>query len=152
MRWPFGPAHLTLKPSKNKKKQNKTKQSKKQPPKKAKQNRNRNKSIQPQNKTKQTNRNKTNTKKKTKEKKHKNTQTFQTQINKKKPPQQSTKNWEKKQALLTLLELLQTHKKQTTITLKPQKTNPKKHLFAMFKKNRLFFINFLFFSSYSFCF
>ena len=36
--------------------------------------------------------------------------------------------------------------KQTTITLKPQKTNPPKHLFAMFKNNPLFFIDyFLFF-------
>ena len=33
-----------------------------------------------------------------------------------------------------------------------KKQNPKKHHFAMFKNNPLFFINFLFFSTYSFCF
>ena len=32
--------------------------------------------------------------------------------------------------------------KQTTITLKPQKNKPKKHHFAMFKNNPLFFIIF----------
>ena len=50
------------------------------------------------------------------------------------------------------MELCQTHQKQTTITLKPQKNKPKKHHFAMFKNNPLFFTNFCFFSTYRFCF
>ena len=41
--------------------------------------------------------------------------------------------------------------KQTTISIKPQKRKPKTQ-FSMFKNNPLFFINFLFFSSYNFCF
>ena len=42
--------------------------------------------------------------------------------------------------------------KTNLLILKPQKNKPKKHHFAMFKNNPLFFINFLFFSTYSFCF
>ena len=72
-------------------------------------------------------------------------------MNNNKPPQKSPQNWGK-QAFLTLLKQCQTHQKQTIIILKPQKNKPKKHHFAMFQNNPLFFINFQFFSTYSFCF
>ena len=72
-------------------------------------------------------------------------------MNNNKPPQKSPKNWEK-QAFLTLLKQCQTHQKQTFIILKPQKNQTQNTPFAMLKHNPLFFINFLFFSTYSFCF
>ena len=36
--------------------------------------------------------------------------------------------------------------------IKTSKNKPQKHNFAIFKNNPLFFINFLFFLTYSFCF
>ena len=122
MRWPFGPPHLTLKPSKKQKKtetgtttsNHKTKQSKQT-------------EIKPKPKSKT----------KTRRTKHPN---LPTQINKKKPPHKAPKLGEKKQAILTLFQLHQTKHND----LKPEKTN-KKQPFAMFKNNPLFFINFLFF-------
>ena len=72
-------------------------------------------------------------------------------MNNNKPPQKSPKNWEKK-TFLILLKQCQTHQKQTFLILKPQKNQTQKTPFAMFKNNPLFFINFLFFSTYSFCF
>ena len=73
-------------------------------------------------------------------------------MNNNKPPQKSPKNWEKKQAFLTLLKQCQTHQKQTFLILKPQKNQTQKTPFAMPKNNPLFFTNSLFFSTYSFCF
>ena len=159
MRWPFGPPHLTLKPSKKTKQQKqqknlkkkKTKEKTKQTKTKAKQEPTP-KTIQQQNKnkanktaTKATQKTKTNTRN------TKNLNLPKPKINKNKPPPKAQKLG-KKQAFLTLLELCQTHQKQTTITLKPQKkTNPKHH-FAMFKSNPLFFIIFCFFLTYRFCF
>ena len=42
--------------------------------------------------------------------------------------------------------------KTNLFNIKTSKNKPKKHHFAMFKNNPLFFTNFLFFSTYSFCF
>ena len=152
MRWPFGPPHLTLKPSKKKKQKKRTRKQKKKTKTKAKQEPTP-KTIQQQNKNKA---NKTETKATQKTKTNtRNTKTpkpSKPKINKNKPPHKSPKNWGKKTSILTLLALCQTHQKQTTITLKPQKNKPKKHHFAMFKNNPLFFINFLFFQHTVFAF
>ena len=152
MRWPFGPPHLTLKPSQKQKKQEQKK--KKKTKQKLKQNKNQHqKQSNNKTKTKQT---------KQKQKQHKHQkETQETQkhlnlptpkINKKKPPQKSPKNWEKKQAFLTLLELCQTHQKQTTITLKPQKKQTQKTPFCHVQKQPTIFHTFSVFSTYHFCF
>ena len=160
MRWPFGPPHLTLKPSKKTKqkkqktrtktktnKKNKNTKTKEKTKNKSKTRTNTKNTIQQQNKNKA---NKTETKATQKTKTNtRNTKTpkpSKPKINKNKPPHKSPKKLGKKQAFLTLLELCQTHQRQTTITLKLQKkTNPKKQHFAMFKNNPLFFIIFVFF-------
>ena len=167
MRWPFGPPHLTLKPSKktkqqktkkNKNKKNKNKKTERKNRKtKTKENQEPTpKTIQQQNKNKA---NKTETKAtqtpKTNTRNTRNTKTpkpFNPKNKQEEATPEKPKKLGKKQAFLTLLELCQTHQKQTTITLKPQKNKPQKHHFAMFKNNPLFFINFLFFSTYHFCF
>ena len=154
MRWPFGPPHLTLKPSKkNKTTKNKKKQKpKKTRTKKQKEKTEKQKQKQTKNQHQKQSNNKTKTKQtKQKQKQHKHQkQTQETQetqkhlnlstpkINKKKPPQKSPKNWEK-QAFLTLLELCQTHQKQTTITLKPQKNKPKKNTILPCSKTTHYF-------------
>ena len=144
MRWPFGPPHLTLKPSKiqkrtkRQKKKSKTKANAKQEiaP----------KTIQQQNKNKA---NKTETKATQKTKTNtRNTKTpkpSKPKINKNKPPHKSPPNWEKKQAFLTPWELRQTHQKQTTITLKPQKNKPNKTPFCHVQKQPTIFHKFSFF-------
>ena len=137
MRWPFGPPHLTLKPSKKNKKQKKKKK-------------NTQKTTEQKKQHPTTKQNKANKQKQNQHQRENKKQETQKHPNLPNTKQQEEATPEKpqklgKKACLTLLELLQTHKKQTTITLKPQKTNPQKHLFAVFKKNPLFFINFLFF-------
>ena len=120
MRWPFGPPHLTLKPSK---KTNKNKQTKKN---KKKNKKNKKNNIQPQNQEQsKQNRNKSNTKK------EKQTEETRKHLNlpnpdeQHEPPQKNPpKNWEK-QAFLTLLKQCQTHQKQTFNIKTLQKTNPK---------------------------
>ena len=134
------PPHLTLKPSKkqNKKIKKKGKRNTK--------NRNRNNNIQPQDKTKQTNRNKTNTKKKTKNKKHKNTQTFQTQINEKKPLQKSPKNWENEKTSIfnTFGTMADTQKTNHNNIKTSKQQTPKNTFLPCSKTTHYFFINFCF--------
>ena len=140
MRWPFGPPHLTLKPSK------KTKQ------KKTKKNKTTTSNHKTQNKT-----NKTETKATQKKKQAQETQKH---LNLPNPDEQQWANPEnppklgkKKQAFWTLLKQSQTCQKQTFLILTPQKTNPNKKHFAMSKNNPLFFHKFsVFFPTYSFCF
>ena len=86
---------------------------------------------------------------KNKNRKHKHTWTFQTQINKNEPPHKAPQTG--KTNILTLLQLYQTREKQITTTLKPEKKNKQKHLFAMFKNNPQFFHKFSVFSTYNFC-
>ena len=91
------------------------------------------------------NRNKATQKTKTNTRNTKTPKPSKPKINKNKPPHKSPKNWGKKQAFLTLLELCQTHQKQTTITLKPQKkTNPQNTILPGSKTTHNF--------SYIFCF
>ena len=151
MRWPFGPPHLTLKPSKKnktKKKQQKQKKTKtnQEPTPKTIQQQNKNKANKTETKAKQTPKTNTRNTRNTKTPKPSKPKNKQEEATPEKPKKLG------KKSILTLLELCQTHQKQTTITLKPQKNKPKKHHFAMFKNNRLFFINFLFFSACHFCF
>ena len=101
---------------------------------------NRNNNIQPQNKTKQKNRSKPTPKRKTITR-HKNTQTFQTQINKKKPPHK-TQTTGKTNMFNTLATL--PDKKHNDIKAWKKK-NKQKTPFAMFKNHPLCFIKFLFF-------
>ena len=151
MRWPFGPPHLTLKPSQKKNKTPKKARTKKSKNQKQKQNKNqhqkqsnnKNKNKANKTETKATQKTKTNTR---------NTKTpkpFTPKTNKNKPPHKSPKMLEK-QAFLTLLELCPTHQKQTTITLKPQKTNPKKCHFCHVQKQRTIFHKFSVFFNISF--
>ena len=58
-----------------------------------------------------------------------------------------------KTSIFNTFETIPDTPKTNLLTLKPyNKQTPKKHHFSMFKNNPLFFINFLFFSTYSFCF
>ena len=132
MRWPLGPPHLTLKPSKKtkeqKKKLTKTK-AKQEPTPKTIQRQNKNKANKTE--TKETQKTKTNTR---------NTKTpkpSKPKIKKNKPPHKNPKTG-KKQAFLTLLELCQTHQKQTTITLKPQKNKPQNTILPCSKTTHYF--------------
>ena len=136
MRWPFGPPHLTLQPSKkNKKTKKKNKNTKK--------NRNRNNNIQPQNKTKQTNRNKNQHQKenqKQETQKHPNLPNTnkQEEATPEKPPKMG------KTSIFNTFGTMADTQKQTTITLKPQKTNPQNTFLPCSKTTHNF--------SYIFCF
>ena len=80
--------------------------------------------------------------------KHKNTQTFQTQINKNKPPHKAPKPGETKENIFNTPATLPDKKHNHIKAWK----NKQKHSFAMFKNNPQFFINFLYFwSKYSIC-
>ena len=72
-------------------------------------------------------------------------------MNNNEPTQKNPQNWEKKNILNTF-ETKPDIPKTNLLILTPQKQTPKKHHFAMFKNNPQFFINFLFFSTYSFVF
>ena len=73
-------------------------------------------------------------------------------MNNNKPPQKSPKNWEQTSIFHTF-ETMPDTPKTNLLNIKTSKKNQtQKTPFAMFKNNPLFFINFLFFSTYSFCF
>ena len=88
------------------------------------------------------NRNKRNTKTKTNTRNTKTPKLSKPKINKNTPPHQKPKRLGKKQAFLTLLELCQTHQKQTTITLKPQKKQTPKTPFCHVQKQPTIFHKF----------
>ena len=143
MRWPFGPPHMTLKPSKktnkNKQKQTKTKNNKK----------NKQKKQHPTTKprTKQTKQ------KQKQDKKEKQTQETQKHLNLPNPDEQQWATPEKnpkmgKTSIFNTFETIPDTPKTNLLILKPHK----KHHFAMFKNNPLFFINFLFFQHTVFVF
>ena len=144
MRWPFGPPHLTLKPSKNKNKKDKKTQKN---TKNTKENNNRNNNIQPQNKTKQT---KT---KPTPKRKAKTRTTKQPNLPNPKYQEEATpqnpKNWGKT-SMFNTLAILPDKKHHDIKAWK--RNNQKNHPFATFKNNPLFFINFLFFQHTAFVF
>ena len=148
MRWPFGPPHMTLKPSKK----NKTKKTKQPKKNKQKQQQQQN---QPQNQEQsKQDRNKSKTK-------QTKTNTRNTKTPKPSKPRWTTmshprKNPKKlgKTSIFNTFETIPDTPKTNLLTWKPyNKQTQKKHHFSMFKNNPLFFINFLFFfSTYSFCF
>ena len=72
-------------------------------------------------------------------------------MNNNEPPQKSPKNWEKKQAFLTLLKQCQTHQKQTFNT-KTSKKQTQKTPFCHVQKQPTIVHKFSVFSTYSFCF
>ena len=72
-------------------------------------------------------------------------------MNNNEPPQKNPQNWEK-QAFLTLFKQCQTHQNKPFNIKTSKKQTPKKHHFAMFKNNPLFFMNFLFFQHRVFVF
>ena len=144
MRWPFGPPHLTLKPSKkNKEKKQQNKANKKTNKKQQ------HPTTKPR--TKQT---------KQKQKQHKKKQTQETQkhLNLSNPDEQQWATPEKPQKLgktsifNTFQTMPDTPKTNLLILKPPKKQTPKKHHFAMFKNNPLFFMNFLFFQHRVFVF
>ena len=153
MRWPFGPPHLTLKPSKkNKQKNNKKTKKTKKNKKNKKINNNNNSQPQNQEQSKQDrNKNKT---------KQTKTNTRNTKTPKPSKPRWTTMSHPRKKPqklgktnIFNTFETIQDTPKTNLLTLKPyNKQTQKKHHFSMFKNNPLFFINFLFFSTYSFCF
>ena len=71
-------------------------------------------------------------------------------MNNNEPPQKTLKNWAKN--IFNTFEKMPDTPKRNLFILKPQKNKPQKHHFAMFKNNPLFFMNFLFISTYSFVF
>ena len=98
MRWPFGPPHLTLKPSK---KTEKTKQKKQKTKKKQKQKQH----PTTKKESKQTETKPTPTRK-TKTRNTKTPKPFKPKINKNKPPHKAQKNWEKKTSIFNTLATL----------------------------------------------
>ena len=150
VRWPFGPPHLTLKPSKKNKNNKKQEQkNKKQKHKKQKHNKN-------QHQNKSNNKAKTKqTKQKQKQHKKTNTNTRNTKpakpskpkINKNKPPHtKAPKNGKKIPTSIfntsgTMPDIPKTNHNNIKTSKQTQK-----HHFAMFKNNPQFFINFLFFN------
>ena len=126
MRWPFGPPHLTLKPSPQKK-QKKSKNNKNN--KHTQRNKKETKQEPTPNTNQQQNKNKANkTQTKATQKRETNTRNTQKHLNLPNPnkqeeatPQKKPKKWGKtKQAFLTLLKQCQTHQKQTIKNLKKQ--------------------------------
>ena len=74
-------------------------------------------------------------------------------MNNNEPPQKKTQKTGKKTSIFNTFETIPDTPETNLLILKPQKKQtPKKHRSAMFKNNPLFLINFLFFSTYSFCF
>ena len=145
MRWPFGPPHLTLKTLQKNKTRKKQKHNKKTPKKTEQQH----PTTRPR--TKQTKQ------KQKQDKKEKQTQETQKHLNLPNPDEQQWATPEKPQkfgktSIFNTFETIPDTPKPNLLILKPQKNKPKKHHFAMFKNNPLFFINVLFFSTYSFCF
>ena len=132
MRWPFGPPHLTLKPSKKTETLNKKQQTKKKTETET---------------TTSNHKNKTKLNKQTKKTtpKRKKTQTRNTKTPK---PSKPNKQEEAAQAFLTLLQLYQTKKHND---IKAWQETNKKTPFCHVKNNPLFFINFLFLFTYSVC-
>ena len=66
-------------------------------------------------------------------------------------PRKAPKNG-KKTSIFNTFETMPDTPKTNLLILKPQKNKPKKHHFAMFKNNPLFFIKFLFFFNIQFLF
>ena len=132
MRWPFGPPHLTLKPSKKRK--SKTK----------KQTKNNQKEQKQEQQHPTTKKHKANKQKKSTDTK-KQKQETQKHLNLPDPNKQeeatpqSPQNWEKNQAYLTLLQLYQT---KNTMTLKPGKRNKQKSTLCHVQKQPTIFHQF----------
>ena len=148
MRWPFGPPHMTLKPS-QKNKTKKTKQPKKKQTKK-------NKTTTSNHKTK----NKANkTETKARQNKQKQTQETQKHLNLPNPdeqqwatPEKNPKNWEK-QAFLTLFWNNTRHTKNKPFNIKTlQQRNPKKKTFFHVQKQPTIFHKFSVFFNIQFLF
>ena len=145
MRWPFGPPHMTLKPSK---KTNKNKQKKNN--KKNKQKKQQHPTTTPR--TKQTKQ------KQKQDKKEKQTQETQKHLNLPNPDEQQWATPEKnpklgKTSIFNTFETIPDTPKTNLLILKPQKNKPPKNtILPCSKTTHHFFINFLFFSTYSFCF
>ena len=142
MRWPFGPPHLTLKPSKKNNQKNNKKNTKK------------NKTTTSNHKAK----NKT-SKTKTKARQKRKTNTRNTKTFKPSKPRWTTMSHPSKNpknrentSIFTNFETIPDTPKTNFLTLKPQRNKPKKHHFAMFKNNPLFFIIFCFFEHIVFVF
>ena len=127
MRWPFGPPHLTLKPSKKNKNKNKTKKTNQK-------NTDRNNNIQAQNKTKPKKKPNQHQKQDQKQKTLKHTNlpnpNKEEEANPKKP-----KKLGKTSIFSTFMVDTQ---KQTTINIKPQKKENQKHNFPCSKTTHYF--------------
>ena len=144
MGWPFGPPHLTLKPSNKKQEKKKNKQ------KETKQKKLKQEQQHPTTKPHKANKQKQNQHQKEKQKTRntKTTKTFQTQTNKKKPPHKAQKAG-KNTSILTLLQLYQT---KHAMTLKPEKNKQtKKYLLPCSKTTHYFSSIFCFLFTYSVC-
>ena len=148
MRWPFGPPHLTLKPSKKTKQQKQKKQeqknkkkNKKYKTKKQKQKQNKNQHQKQSNKKNKNKANKTETKApQTTKTNTRNTKTPKPSKPKNKQEETTPQKPKKlgKQAFLTLLALCQTHQKQTIISLKPKEQTQKTPFWHVQKQPTIF--------------
>ena len=162
MRWPFGPPHLTLKPSQKtktkkikintKKQEQKKEKNTKKTKTKAKQEPTP-KTIQQQNKNKA---NKTETKATQKAKTNtRNTKTpkpSKPKIKKNKPPHKSPKNWEKKQAFFNTSGTMPNTPKTNHNNIKTSKKQTQKTPFCHVQKQPTIFPKLSVFSTYNFVF
>ena len=148
MRWPFGPPHLTLKPSKKtkQKKQNNKKTTKKKKKNKTTTSNHKAKNKANKTETKATQKTKTNTRNTKTPKPSKPRWTTMSH------PRKTPKNWEKKQAFLTLLKQYQTHQKTNLLTLKPTKKQTQKTPFCHVQKQPTIFHKFSVFFNIQFLF
>ena len=152
MRWPFGPPHLTLKPSK----QNKTrkKQNNKKQQKNTKKNRTTTSNHKAKNKANKTE-TKARQKKKNKHKKHKNT--YLNLLNPDEQqwatPEKPPKTGKKKNRFFNTFETIPDTPKTNLLILKPHKKQTQKTPFCHVQKQPTIFHKFsVFLSTYSFCF
>ena len=146
MRWPFGPPHLTLKPSKKTKQEKKNKKNNKNTKKKQ------NNNIQPQGQEQsKQNRNKSNTKK------QKQTQETQKHLNLPNPDEQQWATPEKTQKLgktsiFNTFETMPDTSKTNLLILKPQKKQTQKTPFCHVQKQPTIFHKFSVFFNIQFLF